>query len=1482
MRTPKKHIFRHETQHQICRTLLLSAAVILGARALSAQYLLDTGAPTWATPQQVSNGVINLGNGNVHIEIPVASIPQRGGRPFIAKMVYDSRIWKVVDTGGSQSWQPRNVYGTTPDVPTTPPGWRFLATDRTAVSSDYVLNQCTYQGSTYYWGKYSDYRFYDVNGTVRHFPLYAEGSNPCHTAETPTTSGPSLDATGYWMQPNSNQSGAQEVLAPDGTKEYFQGILYGPVIPWIDPNGNYLHRDINNGWVTYDTVNRPVMQITAVGNNEVDYTVQTSSGSSTFRMIYTTQVTASTQFNAPGVSEYNGGWYTLAQIVLPSGASYQFNYEASPNNYGLLTSMTLPTGQTVQFTHANFTDAQGNRNRWISSMVDGGGTETFTPATCGTNCNKLTVTRPSGDETVYTFSLNGGAWNTLTKAYTGSAASGTLALTVQYDYDTSLGNPVAGGAGFVRRIRSTATVPGPAGDLVKKTEGDYDTFTYAYRGTNYSGSRGNTTAMREYGYGAGVAGALLRQMTMSYLHESNPSYLARNIVHRLADYQTKNASGTKIAEMTSSYDSTTLTAATGITHHDDANYGTSFTLRGNPTVTQHWTGSGYVSTTFVYDTTGQVRTTTDPNGNATQVSYADVYYTDNGANPPTAYSPSQPTNAFVTQITMPLSGNISYGYYYGSSNRAKLTDQNSRTTYFHYMDPLNRPTIKNLPGGGWVQNQFTTATHTIHNAAIAAGTFQDEHESDTLGRPSSSSLTDPEGTVYGGSSYDALGRLVSVLNPYRSTSDPTYGSDTVQYDSLNRLTRVTLQDANYTDVFYGAAVGANGGLTAQLCSTATYGIGYPTFYKDELGKKKQSWADALGEVMEVDEPDASGALMLATCSMYDALGDLVQVDQGSLTRQYVFDPAGRLSSRITPEGGTETLYYTTAGGALCSGDQKSICRSTDARGITTTYTYDAENRLTGKSYSNSDPSAAYYYDQTSYNGLTITNGRGRRTGMSDGSGQAAWSYSVEGAVLTERRTIAGITKTISYTYNVDGSRRLLTYPSGMILGNSYNSAGRLTQVACAAWPCSGTVFAQVNSYNAFGAPASITQVGLTSTYTFNNRFQPVNLKTTANGTVTLIDLTYSFVQAGGKNNGLVASLTNNLVSGRSQTFTYDELNRLKTAQSQANSGADCWGQSFGYDRYGNLSAITVTKCSAPALSLGINNKNQITNGGFNYDLAGNLAGDGTATYTWTAEDQLASTSGVSYTYDGDGRRVKKSNGKLYWYAVTGEVLAESDLSGNVQSEYIYMGRRRIARRDPSGSTYFFITDHIGSVRLVVSPTGTVVEDSEYYPFGNERPIVDTMNNSIKFADMERDSESGLDHTLFRQYSASLARWLSPDVQQGSPENPQSLNRYPYVLNDPLSLTDPLGASPSFDPYLVGCFPDTPLSNAFGCGWSEDNPCPPGFIPVYGDPAAAPPPSKRCSRCSITPTFASARIRPGCSITNSVPTASTSPCRRPTS
>jgi hypothetical protein len=144
----------------------------------------------------------------------------------------------------------------------------------------------------------------------------------------------------------------------------------------------------------------------------------------------------------------------------------------------------------------------------------------------------------------------------------------------------------------------------------------------------------------------------------------------------------------------------------------------------------------------------------------------------------------------------------------------------------------------------------------------------------------------------------------------------------------------------------------------------------------------------------------------------------------------------------------------------------------------------------------------------------------------------------------------------------------------------------------------------------------------------------------------VISLTYDF-QTGSADNGNVKTLTNNKSSARTATFTYDGLNRLETAYTP---NAGTWGNTFTYDAWGNLNKMLAysTLPEGQHFDQTSNGFNQIV--GFCYDAAGNYNSVPTCAggYTYNAENQITSAGGVNYTYDGDGTRVKKSNGTLYW------------------------------------------------------------------------------------------------------------------------------------------------------------------------------------------------------------------------------------------
>ena len=219
----------------------------------------------------------------------------------------------------------------------------------------------------------------------------------------------------------------------------------------------------------------------------------------------------------------------------------------------------------------------------------------------------------------------------------------------------------------------------------------------------------------------------------------------------------------------------------------------------------------------------------------------------------------------------------------------------------------------------------------------------------------------------------------------------------------------------------------------------------------------------------------------------------------------------------------------------------------------------------------------------------------------------------------------------------------------------------------------------------------------------------------------------------------------------------------------------------------------MTKCSGSGLSVTALNSNQLS--GFGYDAAGNMTSNGGASYTYDAESRLKTTAGVTYTYDGDGQRVMKSSGTIYWGV--GPTL-ESDLSGNLQREYIFAGGARIARRDISGgAVHYFLADRLGSTSVLVNSTGGIENQYDYLPYGGERDYsVTVTNQNYRFIGKERDSESGLDNFGARFDASSLGRFMTPDWAD-SPEaipfaqqiNPQSLNLYAYALNSPVTQAD---------------------------------------------------------------------------------------------
>ena len=108
-------------------------------------------------------------------------------------------------------------------------------------------------------------------------------------------------------------------------------------------------------------------------------------------------------------------------------------------------------------------------------------------------------------------------------------------------------------------------------------------------------------------------------------------------------------------------------------------------------------------------------------------------------------------------------------------------------------------------------------------------------------------------------------------------------------------------------------------------------------------------------------------------------------------------------------------------------------------------------------------------------------------------------------------------------------------------------------------------------------------------------------------------------------------------------------------------------------------------------------------------------------------------------------------------------------------------------------SFYYHKDHLGSSTVMTDSSGVgTYGTSAYEPFGSMRSTTGQSGSSYKFTDQELDSESGLYNYNARLYDPEIGRFISADPIVPDPFNPQSLNRYSYVLNNPLIYTDPSG------------------------------------------------------------------------------------------
>jgi RHS repeat-associated protein len=755
--------------------------------------------------------------------------------------------------------------------------------------------------------------------------------------------------------------------------------------------------------------------------------------------------------------------------------------------------------------------------------------------------------------------------------------------------------------------------------------------------------------------------------------------------------------------------------------------------------------------------------------------------------------------------------------------------QNRAGTMWAY-DAVTRVTSVSLPDGGSQTVAYSdhsasnaspsTATTTTAMSTTPAINLTSVSVRDGLGRAVQTQLTsDPSGTDYVDTTYNGMGQVYTVSNPHRASSSSTDGITTYAYDPLGRKTQQTQPDKSTQSWSYN---------------------GNTTIFSDEAGNRWQRTVDALGRLTLVLEPTATSQTpTLETDYTYDALNNLVGVNQkgasgeGELqrTRSFTYDSLSRLICASNPESSyascpTNATTGLPAGVTSYGYDANgNLSSKTDARDIGNIYSYDTLNRLTSKTPSNNTGASYFYnYDEktVSWNTYSLTNTSGRLSSAWSQYGgiysRYSYAYDAMGRQLTRYFQLpasSGAAVNTStggdvYLYDLAGNVTTIGNGAGVYLYETRDGAGHVTAVSSNKYTTgtlngvsSHQIFANA-TYNPFGSPASrLLGNGLTENRTYDNRGRLLS----SSQFQALSSIGYT-VSSTYYPNGNVES-SNDSVNGN-WTYTYDYLNRLKGATSSA-------GLILGwtYDSFGNRWAQTASGIGSapqPSFTYSKNNNHADASGGFAYDNAGNITKDNLGqTCAYYPDDSLATANALTgtakYRYDSEGQLVFESgpNGAQVFLR---DENGQSMYNDNITSGYVVMGVYIDGEQIGSWQhDQFFWTgkDWLGTKRYETAGNGDIASQAipispksfTSLPFGDALSSIG--NDPTHLTGKERDSESGLDYFGARYYGSSMGRFMSPDwaakieaVPYAQLSNPQTLNLYAYVGNNPTSLTDSNG------------------------------------------------------------------------------------------
>ncbi|MFY2560891.1 RHS repeat-associated core domain-containing protein [Corallococcus terminator] len=638
--------------------------------------------------------------------------------------------------------------------------------------------------------------------------------------------------------------------------------------------------------------------------------------------------------------------------------------------------------------------------------------------------------------------------------------------------------------------------------------------------------------------------------------------------------------------------------------------------------------------------------------------------------------------------------------------------------------------------------------------------------------------------------YDGLGRVETASMP-RTELGPVL-KQRFEYDKRGRLRFVRNPDGTYQEKKHE---------------------GLKTLSWDEKRNHGYVVEDGLGRVVRSANVMSSGTIL--TQYEYGPFGLPRRViDASSNATLLEFDRLGRRTLLDDPDSGLRRTWYSAFG---------DVRSQTDGNGNTVSSEYDGMGR--GVSLSNQPAASGSPAQVTSFVWDTAVNGLGAlHTATSPDGVVQTHEYDALSRPVQERWSIQGQEYRLSTTYDAQGRIQTLGYPEvagrarmGVVF--NYTGYGHLSSVQ------------NINTGHAYWTATSHNAAGLLTGEAFGNgvtstrRYDALNqlrFIETSGAAGAVQQLAYDY-EANGNLKSRVDRLTQ-----VAESFQYDGVDRLK--QWQVSKGCNNAVFQYNYDVLGNLSYRSSrlgTASQAPfaeatyTYGTGTAGPHAVTSVGtdhYAYDGNGNLnqrqlgaGGLRELEYTYFNLPSRVTEGPREWTfgYDASQRRTFKQDNQGNRTVYVGGMYEKRTKPDTTTAHVFYVpGGTGVAAQvewtdvpTPGAETVAYLhTDNLGSVESVTASGGVVLAHYKHDPFGLRKNASNPAlayngspaNPRLGFTGHEEDDELGLINMKGRMYDPKLGRFLSPDPVVQAPLFGQSLNRYSYVLNNPLSFTDPTG------------------------------------------------------------------------------------------